>query len=71
MRQKTVLQNAIPALVQDNGSLTTKMAKKIDVLSTFLSSVCTHEPPREWKVTELDVTHPIRALEITEHLVKE
>ena len=68
MRQKTVLQNAIPALVQDDGSLTTNEIEKSEVLSKFFSSVFTHEPPGEWKIPELDITHPIKDLEITEKL---
>ena len=72
MRQKTVLQNAIQALVQDDGSLTTNEIEKVEVLSKFFSSVFTHEPPGEWKIPELDIiTHPIKDLEITEQLVKE
>ena len=55
--QKTVLQNAIPALVQDDGSLTTNEIEKIEVLSKFFSSVFLHEPPGEWKIPELDITH--------------
>ena len=37
----------------------------------FFPSVFTHEPPGEWKIPELDITHPIKDLEITEQLVKE
>ena len=70
-RQKTAFQNAIPALVQDDGSLTTNEIKKVEVLSKLFSSVFTHEPPGEWKIPELDVTHPIKNLEITEKLFKE
>ena len=40
-------------------------------MSKFFSTVFTHEPPGEWKIPELDITHPIKDLEITEHLVKE
>ena len=36
MRQKIVLQNAKPALLQDDGSLTTNEIKKFEVLSVFL-----------------------------------
>ena len=69
VRQKTVLQNAIPALVQDDGSLTTNEIEKVEVLSKFLSSVFTHEPPGEWKIPELDITHSIKDYpEITEEL---
>ena len=71
MRQKTVLQNAIPALVQDDGSLTNNEIEKVEVLSKFFSSVFTHEPPGERKIPELDITHPIKDLEMTENLVKE
>ena len=72
MRKKTVLQNAIQALVPDDGSLTTNEIKKVEVLSKFFSSVFSHEPPGEWKITELNIiTHPIKDLEITEQLVKE
>ena len=71
MKQKTVLQNAIPALVQDDGSLTTNEIEKVEVLSKIFSSVFTHEPPGEWKIPEVDITHPIKDLEITEKLVKE
>ena len=70
MRQKTVLQNAIPALVRDDGSLTTNEIEKVEVLSKFFSSVFTHEPPAEWKIRELDIRHPRKDLEITEQLVK-
>ena len=70
-RQKTAFQNAIPALVQDDGSLTTNEIEKVEVLSKLFSSVFTHEPPGEWKIPELDVTHPIKNLEITEKLFKE
>ena len=66
VRQKTVLQNAIPALLQDDGYLTTNEIEKVEVLSKFFSSVFTHEPPGEWKIPELDITHPIKDLEITE-----
>ena len=59
-----MLKNAIPASVQDDGS-------KKEVLSKFFSTVFTHEPPGEWKIPELDITDPIKDLEITEHLVKE
>ena len=59
MGQKTVLQNAIPALVQDDGSLTTNEIEKIEVLSKFFSSVFLHEPPGERKIPELDITHLI------------
>ena len=65
MRQKPVLQNAIPASVQDDGS------KKLKFCRNFFSTVFTHEPPGEWKIPELDITHSIKDLEITEHLVKE
>ena len=66
-----MLQNAIPALVQDDGSLTTSEIEKVEVLSKFFLSVFTHEPLGEWKIPELDITHPIKDLEITEQLVKE
>ena len=71
MRQKTVLQNAIPALVEVEGSLTTNEIEKVEVLLKCFSSVLTHEPPGEWKIPELDITYPIKDLEITEQLVKE
>ena len=71
VRQETVLQNAIPALVQDDASLTTNEIEKVKVLSKFFSSVFTHEPPGELKIPDLDITHPIKDLEITEQLVKE
>ena len=63
--------NIIPAFVQDDGSLTTNEIKKVEILSTFFSSVFTHEQPGEWKIPELDITHPIKDLEITEQLVKD
>ena len=53
-------------LVQDDGSLTTNEIEKVEVLSKFFSSVFTHEPPGEWKIPELDITHPIKDLEMTE-----
>ena len=71
VRQKIVLQNAIPAFVQDDGSLTTNEIEKVEVLSKFFSSVFTHEPPGEWTIPELDITHPIKDLELSEKLVKE
>ena len=71
VRQKTAFQNAIPALVQDDGSLTTNEIEKVEVLSKMFSSVFTHEPPGEREIPELDVTHPIKNLEITEKLFKE
>ena len=60
VRQKDVLQNAIPALVQDDGSLTTNEIEKVEGLAKFFSSVFTHKPPGEWKILELDITHPKR-----------
>ena len=66
-----MLQNAIPALVQDDGSVTTNEIEKFEVLSKFFSSIFTQETPGEWKITELDITYLKRELEITEQLVKE
>ena len=57
--------------MQDDGSLKTNEIEKVEVLLKFFSSGFTHERAREWKIPELDITHPITDLEITEKLVKE
>ena len=66
-----MLQNAIPDLVKDYGSLTTNEIEKVEVLSQFFSSVFTNERPGEWKIPELDITYLLKDLEIAEQWLKE
>ena len=70
MRQKTVLEKAVPALVKADGTLATNETGNIELLSIFFPF--TNEPPGEWKILDvIIICQKIDEIKITEKTVKQ